>query len=85
MMQVKEILKITFLLILALHLITAGSAAATLISVNNSTGQVANFTSIQAAVAAANPGDEIVVKPGIYEENIVINKNISIVSESGNF
>jgi len=64
---------------------TAGSAAATVISVNNSTGQGANFTSIQAAVAAANPGDEIVVKPGIYEENIVINKNISIVSESGNF
>ena len=53
---------------------TAGSAAATVISVNNSTGQVANFTSIQAAVNAANPGDEIIVKPGIYEENIAINK-----------
>ncbi len=64
---------------------TAGSAAATVISVNNGTGQDANFTSIQAAVDAANPGDEIVVKPGIYDENIVINKNVSIVSESGNF
>lgn len=85
MMQVKEISKIIFLVVLALHLMTAGSAAANVIYVNNGTGQTANFTSIQAAVAAANPGDEIVVKPGIYEENIVINKNISIVSESGNF
>lgn len=85
MMYVKEILKIIFLVILALHLMTAGSAAANVISVNNDTGQTAGFTTIQAAVAAANPGDKIVVKPGIYEENIVINKNISIVSESGNF
>lgn len=85
MMQVKGISKIIFLVILVLHLMTAGNAAATVISVNNSTGQVANFTSIQAAVDAANPGDEIVVKPGIYEENIAITRNISIVSESGNF
>ena len=85
MMQVKDISKIILLVILALHLMTAGNAAATVISVNNSTGQVANFTSIQAAVDAANPGDKIVVKPGIYEENIAITKNISIASESGNF
>lgn len=85
MTHIKEILKSIFLVSFALHLMTAGSAAASVISVNNSTGQIADFTTIQAAVAAANPGDEIVVKPGIYKENIVINKNISIVSESGNF
>ncbi|HWQ49893.1 MAG TPA: NosD domain-containing protein [Methanosarcina sp.] len=85
MMHIKEILKSIFLVAFALHLMTAGSAAANVISVNNSTGQIADFTTIQAAVTAANPGDEIVVKPGIYEENIVINKSISIVSESGNF
>lgn len=84
MMYVKGILKIIFLAVLALHLITVGSAAANVISVSNDIGQTADFTTIQAAVAAANPGDEIVVKPGIYEENIVINKSISIVSESGN-
>ena len=84
-MQVKEISKIIFLVILALHLMTAGSAAATVISINSSTGQVANFASIQAAVDAANQGDRIIVKPGIYEENIAINKSISIASESGNF
>lgn len=84
-MYIKGILKIIFLVIFALHLMTAGSAAANVLSVSNDTGRPADFTTIQAAVAAANPGDEIVVKPGIYEENIVINKSISIVSESGNF
>lgn len=63
---------------------TAGSAAATAISVNNSTGPVADFTSIRAAINAAHPGDEIIVKPGTYEENITVNKNLTIVSESGN-
>lgn len=85
MMQIKEIFKTIFLILLAFHLVTAGSAAATVLSVNNGTDSVADFVSIQAAVDAANPGDEIVVKPGIYEENIVITKKISIVSESGNF
>ncbi|AKB52302.1 cell surface protein [Methanosarcina barkeri str. Wiesmoor] len=84
-MYVKGISNIIFLVILSLYLMTAGSAAANVLSVSNDTGRPAEFTTIQAAVAAANPGDEIVVKPGIYEENIVINKNISIVSESGNF
>ncbi|MCO5384012.1 MAG: hypothetical protein NHB15_19690 [Methanosarcina barkeri] len=85
MRQMKGKCIIVFLVILAFHLITAGNAAAIAISVNNGAGQVANFTSIQAAVNAANPGDEIIVKPGIYEENIKVTKSLSIVSESGNF
>lgn len=85
MKQVKETSRMIFIVALTLQLMTAGSAAAAMIYVGNSTDQVVNFTSIQAAVDAANPGDEIIVKPGIYEENIVITKNISIVSESGNF
>ncbi len=84
MRQVKETYIIVFSVFLAFHLMTAGSAAAIAISVNNSTGQVANFTSIQAAVNAANPGDEIIVKPGTYEENIKVTKSLSIASESGN-
>ena len=67
MMQIKEIFKTIFLILLAFHLVTAGSTAATVLSVNNGTDSVADFVSIQAAVDAANPGDEIVVKPGIYE------------------
>ena len=41
------------------------------------------FTSIQAAVDRAQEGDEIVVCPGIYVENINITKSISIESYSG--
>ena len=85
MRQIKEAFHTIFLVILVLNLMTAGNAAANVIYVNNSDGQIADFTSIQAAVDAANPGDEIIVKPGVYVENIAINKNISIVSESGNF
>jgi parallel beta-helix repeat protein len=84
MKRVKEICITVFLLILAFNLMTAGNAAAAKISVNNSTGQAANFTSIQAAVNAASSGDEIVVMPGIYVENIKITKKLSIVSASGN-
>ena len=73
---------VIFLLILTFCLTTSWSAAAAQISVNNSTGQDADFTSIQAAINAAHPGDKIIVKPGIYEENITINKNITLVSES---
>ncbi len=43
-----------------------------------------DFISIQAAINAAQPGDKIIVKPGIYVEDITINKNLTIVSESGN-
>src|SRR5260370_29937913 len=35
----------------------------------------ADFTSIQAAVAAAAPGDEIVVCAGIYREQVTVSKN----------
>lgn len=84
MRQIKRKLITVFLLIFALNLTTVGSGAAITIYVNNSTGPVANFTSIQAAVNAAHPGDEIIVKPGTYVENINVTKNVTISSESGN-
>lgn len=36
------------------------------------------FTTIQAAVNAASAGDKIKVKPGTYEENVVVNKQLKI-------
>jgi len=53
---------IAFIAVLAFIFAIAGNAAAIAITVNNSTGQAADFTSVQAAVNAANPGDEILVK-----------------------
>lgn len=68
---------------IAFNFAIAGNAAAITITVSNSTDQAADFTSIQSAVNAANPGDEIIVKPGIYTENIEITTALTILSESG--
>ena len=37
------------------------------------------YTSISAAIAAANPGDTIMVSPGTYNEHIWINKPLTII------
>jgi len=37
-----------------------------------STAKHADFTTIQAAVDAASPGDDIVVYPGVYREVVLI-------------
>ncbi|KKH46732.1 NosD domain-containing protein [Methanosarcina sp. 1.H.A.2.2] len=84
MYQTKRKSIIVFIAVLAFNLVITGNAAAIAITVNDNTGLAADFTSIQAAVNAANPGDEIIVKPGIYEENIEITKSLTILSESSN-
>jgi parallel beta-helix repeat protein len=41
-------------------------------------------TTIQAALDAANPGDTVRVPPGMYHENVLVNKdNITIVGSAG--
>ncbi|MEM3796106.1 MAG: hypothetical protein QXJ98_02375, partial [Archaeoglobaceae archaeon] len=42
-----------------------------------------DFATIQQAIDNANEGEEIVVKSGIYEENLIINKSIILKSENG--
>lgn len=39
------------------------------------------YTKIGQAIAAANPGDEILVRPGVYKESLVIRKSIDIVGD----
>jgi parallel beta-helix repeat protein len=41
----------------------------------------ANFTSIQAAINTASPGDTICVRAGTYIENINVSKRISLIGE----
>jgi Ca2+-binding RTX toxin-like protein len=36
------------------------------------------FPSIQAAINAANPGDTILIAPGTYNENVVVNKAVTL-------
>lgn len=76
---------VSFTLILFLALSTTTNAAARVTTVNNSTGPVAEYTSIQEAVNSANEGDTILVYPGNYTENVYVNvANISIRSYSEN-
>jgi nitrous oxidase accessory protein NosD len=37
------------------------------------------YPTIQTAIDAANPGDDIIVQKGIYKENIIIDKNINLI------
>jgi hypothetical protein len=63
-----------------------GKAAVTGITVT--VGPLQNFRtvtprqSIQAAIDLANPGDLIIVRPGKYEENIIMNKKVRLQGSS---
>ncbi|MEW5803119.1 MAG: right-handed parallel beta-helix repeat-containing protein [bacterium] len=56
--------------------LTATAALANVITVQKSGG---NYTTIQAAINAASPGDIIKVGPGVYYENIIINKRVELI------
>ena len=40
-----------------------------------------DHASIAAAISAASPGDRIIVRPGLYEESLVIDKALEIIGE----
>ena len=40
-----------------------------------------DFTTVSAAIEAAQPGDRIVVRPGLYEEGLVLGKPLEIVGD----
>jgi nitrous oxidase accessory protein NosD len=41
-----------------------------------------NFTSIQEAINAAQPGDTVYVYNGTYNENVIVNKTINLTGEN---
>jgi hypothetical protein len=55
-----------------------GRGATLMVDDNRVQCPTAQYTSIQAAVIAAKPGDTISVCPGTYAEQVAINKNITI-------
>ena len=43
--------------------------------------QRGDFTTVGAAIAAANPGDRILVRPGLYKEGLVVDKPLEILGD----
>ena len=64
------------LVLLAVALLPSAASAATI----NVPGQQAT---INAAIAAALPGDTILVAPGIYTENVLVNKSVTLAGGGG--
>ncbi|WFN34534.1 right-handed parallel beta-helix repeat-containing protein [Methanogenium sp. S4BF] len=72
----------------ASRLSIVGTSAVTVVSPESATWYVAgdgsaDFTTIQAAVDAANAGDTIIVRDGTYQENVDVTKSLVIRSENG--
>ena len=42
-----------------------------------------DYPTIQAAVDAARDGDTVIVKPGVYRENVVVTRSVSLIAEAG--
>ncbi len=77
--------RIAFLIIFCLFFIisTSVTASSREMTVDDNSG--ADFVSIQEAVNNSVPGDTIIVMPGIYTENVLVNvKGLTIKSESKN-
>ncbi|WMW24959.1 NosD domain-containing protein [Methanolobus sediminis] len=72
------LLLVTFFIFLT---ITIGTTSAVTITVDDDGG--ADYTSIQDAVNNATKGDTILVYPGMYYENVVVDKQLNITSTDG--
>src|SRR4051794_4140221 len=54
------------------------------LTVDDTAGTGAQFSSIQAAVNAASPGDTIKVAAGTYNETVTVDKSLNIVGAQAN-
>lgn len=57
-----------------------GSSGDVIVVSNSGSG---DFTTVQGAVDAADPGDVVQVRPGFYAERVVVDKDLLIVGEAG--
>ena len=71
------IVSLVLLSLLALLVPGSGAAAAATIYVPD------NYSTIQSAVNAATSGDTIIVRNGIYTENVYVDKSLTIQSDNG--
>jgi parallel beta-helix repeat protein len=75
-----RIVKITALVTILAVICTCSTVSAANLRVNST--EEGNYTSIQAAVDAAKPEDTIFISPGTYVENLKIDKQVRIWSDS---
>jgi len=78
-MKGKPIQSICIALLLVLGVASTQADAAVFTVGSNGEG---NYTSIQEAINNAQNGDTILVSPGVYRENVKVNKEISIISST---
>ena len=62
--------------ILSLHMLVAADAVRAAVTVR----VPQDYATIQAAVNAASPGDTVEIAPGIYTENVTVDRSISLVA-----
>ena len=80
-----RVLAVTMLAAAAMLVVGAGvGAAATTWYVDDDGGAGINFTSIQDAVNNASEGDTIIVYGGIYYDNVVVDKSLTLQGEDRN-
>ncbi|ADE35644.1 NosD domain-containing protein [Methanohalophilus mahii] len=70
------------LILLILTIMMVGTAGANTLNVTDES-TTNNYTTIQYAVDNATSGDTIHVYPGTYSENVVVNKELNIISVDG--
>jgi nitrous oxidase accessory protein len=73
----KKLVALTFIFSMALCVFSlqTGNAAKTVVVPDN-------YPTISAAVANVSAGDTIIVKSGVYHENVVVNKPLTLISET---
>lgn len=78
-MKAKLIENICLIFLLLLGIVV-GQASGAVINVNSNGGD--NNTSIQNAINNAQNGDTILVNPGVYQENVKVNKEVTITTNN---
>src|SRR5687767_5023129 len=82
MMKIKQLVMLALILIVMTGLGNSVAYASSLCVHPAGAGRC--FTSIQAAVDAANSGDQIIIRAGKYVEQVTISgKNLTLVGRSG--
>ena len=70
------------LLFVAVALIVCAALAVPASAATLTVGAGGQYNTIQQAVGAANPGDTVLVAPGTYAENVVVNKPLTITGNA---